>query len=299
MLLERLDILYEYIAQTNLFFRVLRYWCRISTNLYVLFFMGHRQRNMHIGSDSIIVSLTSYPARIKKVWMTCATLLNQNAEYIHVILWLSREQFPAEFDSLPGNLLKLRAKGLDIRFVDDDLRPHKKYFYAMQEFPDNDVVTVDDDILYNPNLVDALQKCHQKHQDCVICNRGTIVARDSYKNWKPNDKFDEERNDIMPTGIGGVYYPAHIFDNTPIFNKEAIKETCINGDDLWLNFMTRYKGKKVVQTGFKTGLITVLSSQNSALCNENIGENRNDLQIIKLSHWAESKLGCDFFVNID
>ena len=297
MILSKFDQLYNNIPQTCIIWRCLRYGVRVLTNVYVIFIMPIRSRKIFFDKETVIISLTSFPARINRLWMTCATLLNQDFDNIHVMLWLSRDQFPNGIEMLPMKLLKLRGKGLDIRFVDDDLRPHKKYFYAMQEFPDNDVITVDDDILYNPNLVDALQKGHQKHQDCVICNRGTIVSRDSYKNWKPNDKFDEERNDIMPTGIGGVYYPAHIFDNTPIFNKEAIKETCINGDDLWLNFMTRYKGKKVVQTGFKTGLITVLSSQNSALCNENIGENRNDLQIKQLSQWAIDNLDCDFYLN--
>ena len=46
----------------------------------------------------------------------------------------------------------------------------------------------------------------------------------------------------MPTGIGGVLYPVRIFDGTPIHNVEAIESTCLNGDDFWLNFMTRLGG---------------------------------------------------------
>lgn len=298
MIIDILDRIYQWLPQTNVVWRSLRYSCRVIANIYAEIFMPILYRERNVDSDTIIVSLTSFPARIKNVWMTCATLLNQNAENIHVVLWLSKEQFPEDFNSLPSKLLKMKEYGLDIRFVDDDLRPHKKYFYALNEFPNNDILTVDDDILYSTKLVPSLIECHHRHPNCVICNRGIIVKRDLYKNWKTNKRYDEERSDIMPTGVGGVLYPAHIFEGTPIHDAEAIKQTCLNGDDLWLNFMTRLKGHNVVQTGFRTGLVTILSSQDSALCNENVGEDKNDKQISLLSKWAEQKLNCNYYVNI-
>ena len=144
----------------------------------------------------------------------------------------------------------------------------------------------------------ALVEYHKKYPGCVVCNRGITLSKAPYKSWKRNNKYGEERSDIMPTGIGGVLYPAHAFDGTSILDFDAIKQTCLNGDDLWLNFMTRCKGHKVVQTGFKTGLVTILSSQESALCKENVGANRNDAQIKQISQWAENQLGCDFYINI-
>lgn len=298
MVLSKLDGLYFWIPQTNILWCLIRYGVRVLTNVYVRSMMPTRYRTNDVDNETLIISLTSFPARIKTVSMTCSTLLNQEVEKLYIVLWLSKEQFPKGLEELPPKLLKLRDKGLDIRFVDDDLRSHKKYFYALKEFPDNDIVTADDDILYSPMLVSELMASHRKHPGCVVCNRGTTLKRDIYKNWTPNKIYDEERTDIMPTGIGGVLYPAHIFDETPIHDAEGIKQTCLNGDDLWLNFMTRLKGHKVVQTGFKTGLVTILSSQDSALCKENVGEDRNDKQIRMLSQWAKQKLGCDFYVNM-
>ena len=49
------------------------------------------------GTDSesrIIVSLTTYPARVQGVWVTIASLLNQTMKPYKVILWLAEEQFP-------------------------------------------------------------------------------------------------------------------------------------------------------------------------------------------------------------
>lgn len=293
-----LDRMYYHCPQKSLLWRIIRYCIRVCANIYVRYFTTIHTKKTSVNNDCIIVSLTSFPARINNLWMTIATLLNQSYMNMHVVLWLSNEQFNGR-ESLPKKLLNLEKKGLEIRFVDDNLRPHKKYFYAMQQYPDNDVITVDDDIIYHPDLVETLANCHKKHSNCVICNRGISIDSGNYSSWQKVKAVDEERAEILPTGIGGVYYPAHIFDNTRIFDKEAIKHTCLNGDDLWLNFMTRYGGNKVVYTGFETGLVTILSSQGSALCNDNIGGNRNDIQIRNITNWAKETLNCDFYVNIN
>ena len=295
-MLKYLDRLYCWFPQTNIVWRSLRYGVRVLTNVYVRWLMSISNKQSEVNADTIIVSFTSYPARIKNVWMTAATLLAQSYQDMYVVLWLSKDQFPEGMRGLPKKLQRLRKKGLDIRFVDDDLRPHKKYFYAMQEFPNNNIVTVDDDILYHPDLVFCLLDCHKKHQNCVVCNRGVVIKHGAYRTWPLNTFFCDERTDVMPTGIGGVFYPAHIFDETPIFDSETIRRTCLNGDDLWLNLMTRLAKRKVVQTDFSMGLITILSSQHSALCKENIEEDRNDRQIANLSIWTKQQFGHDFYL---
>ncbi len=52
--------------------------------------------NSSIGVDEssdVVVSLTTYPARIKTVWVTIASLLGQSHKPRKVILYLSRAQF--------------------------------------------------------------------------------------------------------------------------------------------------------------------------------------------------------------
>ena len=198
---------------------------------------------------------------------------------------------------MPKSLTNLIEKGLDIRFVSDDLKSHKKYYYAFKEYPNNIVVTVDDDVLYSPILLRTLLDAHDKYSDCVICNRGIKINKEkSYRNWDKVDNFMIPVSNIMPTGIGGVLYPPHCYNNN-IFNIEAIKSTCINGDDLWLNFMCRLNGTKVVHTGARFGFITVLSSQETALCIENVNHDKNDIQICAIIKWGVSK-NLNFYLNI-
>lgn len=295
-----LDKFYNIIPQSNLLWRLFRFSVRTMTNIYARYFMPIKSKQFDVTNSTIIVSLTSFPARINKLWITIATLLNQTYEDVHIVLWLSREQFPNETDSLPQSLVRLISMGVDIRFVDDDLRPHKKYFYAFKEWPDHCVITVDDDIIYNLNLVESLVKMHEKYPDCVICNRGINIEKKAYVSWKHTDERQAgvPSHIIMPTGIGGVLYPPGCYDNKHIFDIDVIKRTCLNGDDLWLNFMTRSKGTKVVLTGFKTGLVTLLTSQSSALCNNNVGQNKNDVQIAAINEWAKKTLSYDFYIRL-
>jgi len=290
------DKLYSNISSKYFILRCIKYLLRILANLYVYLFVRIKGVKTNLSDDTLIVSLTSYPARISKLWMVIKTLLNQKlVDNFKVILWLSENQFPKGLDSLPKSLTNLIEKGLDIRFVSDDLKSHKKYYYAFKEYPNNIVVTVDDDVLYSPILLRTLLDAHDKYSDCVICNRGIKINKEkSYRNWDKVDNFMIPVSNIMPTGIGGVLYPPHCYNNN-IFNIEAIKSTCINGDDLWLNFMCRLNGTKVVHTGARFGFITVLSSQETALCIENVNHDKNDIQIDAITKWANNNLLIDFF----
>lgn len=295
-MLELIDRFYAILPHTNVVNSSFRFGIRVMANWWVRYFMPIKQKCVAIKEDTIIVSLTTYPARIETVWMTIACLLNQDYKNMRVILWLSKEQFH-DLSSLPSYLQKLQKKGLVIKFKQDDLRSHKKYYYAFSEYPQNIVVTVDDDILYHPHLISALVENHLQHPADVICNRAVnIDKRNKYSLWSHSHAINSSWK-ILPTGIGGVLYPPKSLDDR-VFDIETIKQTCLNGDDLWLNFMCRLQGTKVTKSSFKTGLITILSSQETALCKSNCGENKNDQQIKSISQWATSQMNIDFYYRV-
>lgn len=293
------DVLYKKIPSSNIILRIAKYIIRVISNIYVRYFLKTGYTKNCILDKTIIVSLTSYPARINNLWMVIKTLLAQEeVDNYQIILWLSKTQFPNKLDSLPRNLRRLITKGLDIRFVDDDLKSHKKYYYAFSQYPENVIVTVDDDVLYSPSLLKTLFDAHLKFPECVICNRGNVIEMGKpYRLWNKAKCFMTPQKNILPTGIGGVLYPPHCY-NQAIFNMEAIKSTCINGDDLWLNCMCRMEDTAIVHTGAILGFITVLSSQKTALCHDNVGEDNNDIQIRSISGWIKRKYNIDFYNNI-
>lgn len=241
---------------------------------------GIRQRKWGLDENSrIIVSLTTYPARVNTVWMTVASLLNQTMKPHKVILWLSEEQFRGV--ELPKKLTKLQKRGLDICFC-EDLKPHKKYYYTMTEYKGYTVVTADDDILYPENHLEKLWQGHEKYPDTVICNWSHEIAFGDdgdflpYNNWEDNGEAIPSHL-TLAVGCNGVLYPPESLDKE-VFHKEKIYESALYTDDLWLKCMQIKKGTKVVNCN-ETPLIyfNIVSAQKTGLWKKNTGmEERND-----------------------
>lgn len=243
--------------------------------------------------SEIIVSLTSFPARIKSVWIVIECIKRQTLRPKKIILWLSKEQFNDK-RNLPNSLLKLEDEIFQIRFIEGNLRSHKKYYYAFKEYSDNPIVTIDDDTLYSSHLLEELNKESLLNPDCVICNSGHVISREKmYTEWDSVEIRTKDVN-ILPIGISGVLYPPHIYDKH-IFDIDAIQKCCFNADDLWLNFMCRLNGATTVKTKLGNGWLPILKAQNYALTKTNGKFGGNDLQIASISDWAIKHLGVDFY----
>lgn len=237
----------------------------------------------------IIVSLTSFEKRIPFITPCVYSLLHQTMRPDKVLLWLSEENFPELEADLPTELLSLQKTGLEICWVKEDLKPHKKYFYAMQQYPDDIIITTDDDIVYRPQLIECLYKAYQKNPDSVYTTRARKIAFSEDGNMLPYNDWELFENSgmvgpdyaLIPTGVGGVLYPPHCMDGE-VFNKEEFMELCPYTDDLWLKFMQLKNGIPTTKIDWLFNLTYVEGSQENALYLVNQGESQNDLCIKKM-----------------
>lgn len=226
----------------------------------------------------IVVSLTSYPARITTVHMTIMTLLNQKVKPDKVILWLAREQFPKGMGSLPKKLIALQNVGLTIEWT-NDIRSYKKLIPTLKLCPDAIVVTCDDDTFYPPNWLELLMISYAKHPECVHCHRGHTIRFDSNGKVLPFLKWEFESVNTEPsflnfqTGIGGVLYPPHCLA-AEVFNEQAFMELAKTCDDHWFWAMAVLKGTKIkiVDGGIRKCLVNYKASTKYSLCKLNTGE---------------------------
>ncbi len=232
--------------------------------------------------SNIIISLASYPDRIDSVNLTIMTLLSQSVRPRAVMLCLAKEQFPGGEKDLPEKLTSLKANGLVIRFS-EDLRPHKKYYYPMMENPDCYILTVDDDVLYPENLVELLMDTAKEYPDTVVCTWGHRITLDENGDisrageWQYLTDGTTPAFSVIPTGVGGVLYPPGILD-IEVFNQTAIKELCLNADDLWLKAMAIKNHKKAVRVNRPAKLyFSILKTQKSGLFYDNALKNKNDV----------------------
>jgi hypothetical protein len=230
-----------------------------------------------------IVSLTSFPGRINEVWTTVETLLRQSFKPDQIILWLSEVQFPDKV--IPQSISNLRDRGLQIEFVKDDIRSHKKYFYAFKKFPESNIITVDDDVYYPKDTLKYLIDAHQINKYAVVSNRAhKMTFKDKrlrpYKKWQHNFKSSNDCSYLyVPTGVGGVLYPPKSY-NEDIFTEEVFKQICFMADDLWLKVATLRNNTPVMITPFfNKDLLTVGKSQNVKLVSSNSMGGGNDTQL--------------------
>ena len=231
----------------------------------------------------VIVSLTSFPGRIADVWIVVECLFRQTYKADKIILWLSELQF--EGVVLPKLLIEQQKRGLEIRFVKDDLRSHKKYYYALENFDSSIIVTVDDDVFYHQDVIKTLIEAHQSHPNEVIANRAHKIKFNEeklilpYRKWYVNYKSAYSSYLYVPTGVGGVLYPPGSLSNK-LLNVDAIKELCLQADDLWLKVGSLLTSTKVhITPSYRQEFITVGKTQNNKLVTYNSLTGGNDVQL--------------------
>lgn len=233
-------------------------------------------------NQKIIVSLTSFPARINVVWIAIETLLRQSMRPDEIILWLAEEQFPNKDYDLPKELLQQKKRGLTIRYC-DDLRSHKKYFYTMQEYPEDLIILADDDAFYSKDLVEKLYKLHQENPEDIVCMGVALIYPELSTppdQWtRPSSKQRIQHSEIAQpfTGTGSLF-PPHCLDKQA-FDKKLIRELCPYADDLWLKYMSLKKGTLVTGiTPDRNMPIFIYGTDATGLWHINGKERKNDTQ---------------------
>lgn len=212
-------------------------------------------------SKELIVSLTSYPARIKTVHRTIESLFNQTMSANKVILWLAPEQFPQKEKDLPAELLALKEKGLIIDWY-HDIKSYKKLIPTLKKYPEAIIVTADDDLIYDKNWLMLLFDSYLKHPKFIHCHRITrlnskfkIVSRNFYLNgsggYYPGLCKANAFNKLC--GGAGTLFPPHCFTKE-VLNESVFMNLASTSDDIWfwlMGLLNSYKVKVVPNNIFE------------------------------------------------
>ena len=246
--------------------------------------------------EQIIISFTSFPARINKTHLAAECLLRQTYPNIRVILWLSMNQFP--LCEIPSKLKRLQDYGLEIRFVEGDVRSHKKYYYTFQEFRDCLVFLADDDIFYPTTIVESTYNKYLQYggEKVVVGNYGCRIEYKEdglltpYLTWKLCNSSEFENNDNLFFGSGGgtMIRPCDLFED--VCKKELFMKLTPTADDVWLNAMSRLGNNKIIVLA-KNYPLSVSIKNDIKLYKTNYGEeNGNDIQIKAVSDYYKDTL---------
>lgn len=236
-------------------------------------------------SPKVIVSLTSYPKRIGTIHRTIETLLTQDFRPDMVVLWLAKDQFPNGEADLPRKLLNLKAFGLMICWC-EDIRSYKKLIPALREYPEDVIVTADDDLFYRPDWLGRLFASYQTDSDAVHCHFANDIRVlngqiGRYSEWLFCGECGPKSFRKALLGGAGGLYPPHILAED-VMRSDLFMKLAPCADDLWFWAMAVLNNKKVklIDNAFRRFECDYAADNSEALQNHNLGPaSMNDSQL--------------------
>lgn len=257
--------------------------------IYLRYLTKSSNTTINSVTDKVVVSLTTFPARIEKVALTIETIFQQKTRPDVIHLWLALSEFPDRV--LPESIKRLETRGLRVSFVDENIRSYKKLIYALKQYPESIIITIDDDVFYPRYWLEKMLATHRQHPKDIICYRGHNLKLtqtgelESYRNILEHNRsrFSAEATySLLPTGVSGIMYPPHSL-NPEVFNQKKFMELAPNGDDIWFKacgLLNNTKSRRVFTKNIHFNEIR--GSQAVSLYSLNVHSNKNDEQLKKV-----------------
>lgn len=236
------------------------------------------EENIYCNGKKVIVSLTTFGKRLYDVYLTIESIMQQTQKANKIVLWLADEMKDAK---IPITLQRQQERGLEIRYC-KDIRSYKKLIPSLNFFPDDIIITIDDDVIYSIDTIESLINSYLQVPNAIHCHLGREIRIDStYKEWKyiHDDNIASYRT--MPIGCGGVLYPPHTLDSE-VFNEHVFESICPSADDIWFKAMALKHGTKCKLTQQNIHEFAYIDNpfwQDKGLTRTNVNKNKNDEQV--------------------
>lgn len=209
----------------------------------------------------ITVSLTSHGSRIDHVWCAIESIMQQSLPADRIVLWLDEED---RGRGIPERLRRQMSRGLEIVYTPHRIGPYKKLIPALESCKGDVIVTVDDDCIYGPRLLESLVSGYLRAPESIHAMRFHSVVTDDgltpapYSHWR--HEVERLEDELYPffTGVGGVLYPPGVFDDVAVDCGRflALSPTA---DDVWLNAMALRCGVEVHKCSVGKGVDFVVN----------------------------------------
>jgi len=197
--------------------------------------------------NKIIISMTSYPKRIKYVAKAFASILTTNIDksLYHCVLVLSKLEFPNLEQDLPNDLkLIIENKFIEVIWTEDNTKSHKKLMPTLEKYPNSPILIIDDDVYRNELWLKTFIEDHKKYPNDIIVGafwkrfilrnnnlQELVCIHDTYNTAKYCGKL---MIGYKPAnGTGGTLYPPGTFTDKRFFDKNLYMELSPSSDETW------------------------------------------------------------------
>ena len=204
----------------------------------------------------IIVSLTSFPLALPFAVKAIQSILDGSVLPDKIILYLTAMQFPN--DKIPLELQDLVTQNsiFEVRFYNEAIRSYTKLIPTLQDFPNDIIVTIDDDVRYHKDMLKCLMRRHEKYPNVIIGHRiRRIKLNANYRKWKCYKRRSLLIRSFKPsfrnlqTGVGGVLYPPNSLSKE-MLKPEVFMQIAPTVDDIWFWAAAVANGTKIAPMPF-------------------------------------------------
>lgn len=206
--------------------------------------------------NKIIISMTSWPKRIKFVAKAMYTLLQQNVDksLYHIVLVLCDKEFPNKENEFPADLKIMYESGyFEIIWYDRNILSHKKLMPTLMKYPNNPILVCDEDILRPVDWLSHFINCHKKYPNDVlvggclfdVCFEPNGRFNPIKKHYFDKPEFAEKiiKNRRPANGFGGVLYPVGTFKDFRFYDIDLLMKLSAYSDESWQYCFNIMEGK--------------------------------------------------------
>lgn len=248
-------------------------------------------------TSQFVVSLTSFPARLKTVHLVINSLFEQTCPPREIHLWLGRDEVPNK-NWLPKRLRALEDRGAHFHFAERTFHQYDKFLHNSELNANTPFVIVDDDAIYPPTSLERLLDGHSKYPEAIIGNRchNMIGLREDgtfhpYRNWRREAQMPEPSLLLLPTGVGGVLYPPGFLSDSMVTSIGDILAYAPYADDLWLKACALARGVPTFATSLSHKADWyhryTPSMRIGTLMETNVERGLNDVQLARCLDWLD------------
>ncbi|WP_419214202.1 glycosyltransferase family A protein [Maribacter sp. X9] len=234
----------------------------------------------------VIVSLTSIPTRLPTLHLTIKSILNQEVRPKAIILWLHHSlenKIPKKLERLEDDLFHIKYSDLTCS--------HRKLIHTIELYPNDNIITCDDDMMYHPNWLRLLYLEHLEHPKSIIGNQTRYIQYSKtgevlpYKEWVYTNENSFNPNAVIAIGAEGILYPPYVLSDKTTDSDLFLKLTP-KADDLWFKGMAILKGTIVISAKKRAKTpIPIIGSQKKSLKKQNISGDENRNQWVALTEY--------------
>ena len=252
-------------------------------------------------NNKVIISVTSFPNRFNQLLITLRSIILQDITPYKIIVYLGSDSKESDITQA---MKELEKYGVEYRFDTElNLKGHKKYYYALREFKDYLVITIDDDIIFPNTMIRELLTCHKKYPKAVCARRVHKITKKNnhmlpYNLWdKEYVKKGKPSNRIFATTGAGTLYPPYVNNHltSSTFDSNKIMKLCLEADDIWMKCMEIKSSIKVVLADIKVMGEFIDVDEKFTLMPDNVGRGKNDLFLNKVA--KEYNISLNLFIN--